>query len=149
MQAGDHRDTDVALDSLMEAMQGLQGLSEEQRAELKRLQVLTEGLLARAVRPKTPQLSILIQGDEHQQQQHGGGGASGGGANGRSLRNDPGCNILFEQLVLEMGYDAEAARQAIMALPGSIMDEIIDYIVDKEAIFESWRRFKAALLVKK
>jgi hypothetical protein len=133
----------------MEAMQGLQGLSEEQRAELKRLQVLTEGLLARAVRPKTPQLSILIQGDEHQQQQHGGGGASGGGANGRSLRNDPGCNILFEQLVLEMGYDAEAARQAIMALPGSIMDEIIDYIVDKEAIFESWRRFKAALLVKK
>lgn len=58
------------------------------------------------------------------------------------------CNILFEQLVLEMGYEAESARQAIMAMPGSIMDEIIDYIIDKEAVFAAYRRFKASLVAK-
>ena len=29
----------------------------------------------------------------------------------RSLRSDLGCNMLFEQLVVELGYEAEAARQ--------------------------------------
>jgi hypothetical protein len=98
----------------MEAMQGLQGLTQEQKAELKRLQGLTEALMARAVRPRTPGIGVVIQGEEHLQQQQ----QQQRGTNGRSLREDPGCNLLFEQLVLEMGYDAEASRQAIMALPG-------------------------------
>ena len=148
-EAGEKRDTDVALEDLQAAMTGLQGLTEAQKAELRRLQALTESLQARAVRPRTPhmKLDVMIQGDESQaqlvpaataqQQQYGG--------NGRSLRDDLGCNLLFETLVLDMGYDAEPARQAIMAMPGSVMDDIIDYMIDKEAIFESWRRFKASL----
>ena len=147
-EAGEKRDTDVALEDLQAAMTGLQGLTEAQKAELRRLQALTESLQARAVRPRTPhmKLDVMIQGDESQAQpvppaaapqQYGG--------NGRSLRDDLGCNLLFETLVLDMGYDAEPARQAIMAMPGSIMDDIIDYMIDKEAIFESWRRFKASL----
>ena len=148
-EAGEKRDTDVALEDLQAAMTGLQGLTEAQKAELRRLQALTESLQARAVRPRTPhmKLDVMIQGDAPQshpaqvaaatQQQYGG--------NGRSLRDDLGCNLLFETLVLDMGYDAEPARQAIMAMPGSVMDDIIDYMIDKEAIFESWRRFKASL----
>lgn len=59
-----------------------------------------------------------------------------------------GFNILFEQLVLEMGYDAEASRQAIVALPAGTMDDIIDYIIDKEAIFAQWRLLKSSLLAR-
>jgi hypothetical protein len=55
--------------------------------------------------------------------------------------------MLFEHLVLDMGYNAEAARQAIMAMPAGLMDDIIDYIEEKEAIMESWRSFKASLSV--
>ena len=35
--------------------------------------------------------------------------------------------------------------QAVVAMPSATLEEITDYIMDKEAIFESWRRFKAGL----
>ena len=44
MESGESRDTDVALEGLLAAMAGLQGLTKEQQAELKRLQALTESL---------------------------------------------------------------------------------------------------------
>ncbi len=163
-EQGKNRASDQALDGLMAQMAGLQvtfpfykitpdrltaetspsplqGLTKVQEAELRRMQAITESLQARAERPRTPHvtLNLAIQGSDQP--------LVGSPAGGRSLRDDPGCNMLFEQLVLDMGYDAEAARQAIVALPGGLMDEIIDYIIDKEAIFESWRRFKASVAV--
>jgi len=145
-EAGEERETDSALQGLLEAMAGLEGLTKEQQAELLRLQAITESLQARAVRPRTPLISnnVVIQGEEPQTEASPPPSVPRGG-NGRSLREDLGCNLLFEQLVLEMGYEAESARQAIMAMPGSIMDDIIDYIIDKEAIFAAYRRFKASL----
>jgi hypothetical protein len=35
--------------------------------------------------------------------------------------------------------------KAVVAMPSATLEEITDYIMDKEAIFESWRRFKAGL----
>ena len=130
---------DEALRGLQEQLLGVQGLSSEQAQELKRLQGMVDGLQARGVRPRGANLDVVITGDGEVQTNS----LTTGG--GRSLREDPGCNMLFEELVLEMGYEAEAARQAIMAMPGGTMDEIIDYILDKEALFNAWRRFKAAL----
>ncbi|GAX80379.1 hypothetical protein CEUSTIGMA_g7818.t1 [Chlamydomonas eustigma] len=147
-ESGQRRDADVALLDMQAEMAGLQGLTKLQEKELKRLQVLTENLQARSVRPSSArvQLGIIIQGDEHHESStHSSPDKTAG--SGRSLRDDPGCNMLFERLVLDMGYDAEASRQAIMAMPGGLMDEIIDYIEEKEAIMESWKSFKASVAV--
>ena len=74
-EAGEKRDTDVALEDLQAAMTGLQGLTEAQKAELRRLQALTESLQARAVRPRTPhmKLDVMIQGDATVSSGTGGG----------------------------------------------------------------------------
>ena len=33
-----------------------------------------------------------------------------------------------------------------MAMPGGTMEEITDYILDKEAVFKAWRKFKKSLM---
>mmetsp|Transcript_20257 Transcript_20257/g.44229 ORF Transcript_20257/g.44229 Transcript_20257/m.44229 type:complete len:701 (+) Transcript_20257:74-2176(+) len=144
VEAGQRAQQDGELQRLRQELEGAAAAagskpSPEQQAELQRLQALVESLQARDVRPRTAHIGVnLIVQDPST-------GSSMRGGNGRSLREDLGCNMLFEQLVLEMGYDAEASRQAIMANPGGTLDEIVDYIMDREAIFVAWRRLKASL----
>ena len=52
--------------------------------------------------------------------------------------------MLFEQLVLDLQYDGEATRLAILANPAGTLDEIIKYILMKEALFEAYRRIVAS-----
>ncbi|KAG1655591.1 hypothetical protein FOA52_012043 [Chlamydomonas sp. UWO 241] len=139
-EAGNKPDSDEALRGLQDELEGVKGMSKQQVEQLKEMMTLVESLQARSVRPRTAALPVQGVSTDAASQ----GGASRDSP--RSMRNDPGFNMLFEQLVLEMGYDAEASRQAIVALPAATMDEIVDYIIDKEAIFAQWRRFKASIL---
>jgi phage gp16-like protein len=132
------KDGDGELMKLQTDLGTMQGLTSAQKAEIERMKGVIEGLQARGYklssfkeREGKVSLNVKVDGGHHTE--------------GRSLREDLGFNMLFEQLVLELSYDAEASRLAILANPAGTLDEIIEYILMKEQLFEDYRRVIAGL----
>eukprot|EP00798_Chlamydomonas_sp_ICE-L_P020436 gene20436-27224_t len=107
----------MAMRGQLVSLQDEGDIEDLQKAEIDRLKQLVETLQARSARPTTAVgLKINVTGDSPRT------------AESKSMRADQGYNMLFETLVLEMGFDPDISRQAILSLPCGTMDEIVDYV---------------------